>query len=65
MIDNNPITVIIATNKQTNKQTNKAICLGNLGVGGQKGDVFRSDGLCCCESATQYKDPIKVLVRLV
>lgn len=41
---------------------NGFIYLGNLGVGGQRGDVFYETSICPCQSATQYKDPIKVLV---
>ena len=35
--------------------------LGELGVGGERGYVFDKSGLCPSESATQYKDAIKVL----
>lgn len=36
--------------------------LGNLGVGGERGDVFSPKGICPSQSATQYKDAIKILV---
>lgn len=35
--------------------------LGHLGVGGQKGYVYKADSLCPCLPATQYKDPTKIL----
>lgn len=35
--------------------------LGNLGVGGERGVVYGTDGISCCQSATQYKDPYKVM----
>lgn len=36
--------------------------IGDLGVGGERGMVFLPTGYCPCESATQYKDPIKVMM---
>jgi len=41
----------------------KAIILMDLGVGGERGLVYDINGLCCCQSATQYKDANKVLVK--
>jgi len=35
--------------------------IGNIGVGGERGDVFIPTGYSPCLSATQYKDPVKVL----
>lgn len=35
--------------------------MGHIGVGGQKGYVYATDGLCNCQPATQYKDPTKVV----
>ena len=44
-------------------QSNKKLrLLGNLGVGGERGDVFSINGICPSQSATQYKDAIKILV---
>lgn len=37
--------------------------LGNIGVGGERGDVWNPDGICPSESATQYKDAIKILIN--
>lgn len=31
--------------------------------GGERGEVFMVDGLCPSQSATQYKDAIKVIVN--
>lgn len=42
---------------------NKLIIVGHLGVGGQRGYVFRPDGVCPCLSATQYKDPTKIVAN--
>lgn len=42
---------------------NKLICLDTIGVGGQRGYVFDELGICPCQSATQWKDAIKVLIR--
>lgn len=36
---------------------------GNLGVGKQRGEVYSTNGILACESATQYKDPLKILVK--
>ncbi len=36
--------------------------LGHLGVGGQKGWVFDSNGISRCLAATDYKDPTKIVV---
>lgn len=36
--------------------------LGNLGVGGERGDVFSINGICPSQSATQYKDAIKIIL---
>lgn len=38
--------------------------LGNIGVGGERGDVFGINGICPCQSATQYKDAIKILIEV-
>lgn len=35
--------------------------LGHLGVGGQKGYVYKADAVSPCLPATQYKDPTKIL----
>ena len=44
-------------------QSNKKLrFLGNLGVGGERGDVFSTNGICPSQSATQYKDAIKILL---
>lgn len=40
----------------------RLINVGNLGVGGERGDVFLPTGICPCQSATQYKDAIKVVI---
>jgi len=40
---------------------NKLITLCDLGVGGERGIVYSPDGICTAQSATQYKDAIKVL----
>ena len=38
--------------------------LGNLGVGGERGDVFSINSICPSQSATQYKDAIKILLSM-
>ena len=38
--------------------------LGNLGVGGERGDVFSVNGICPSQSATQYKDAIKIILSI-
>ena len=48
----------ILTNERTNERT-KPCC--DLEVGGQRGVVYQTDGVLPCESATQYKDPTKIL----
>jgi hypothetical protein len=40
----------------------KIIALCHVGVGGQKGWVFHTQGISPCLPATQWKDPTKVLV---
>lgn len=35
--------------------------IGHLGVGGQKGYVYKTNGITPCLPATQYKDPTKIL----
>lgn len=39
----------------------KILC--DLGVGGQKGIVYYPFGICSAMTATQYKDPHKILIR--
>lgn len=39
----------------------KIIQEGHLGVGGERGRVFLDDGISSCLSATDYKDPVKVV----
>lgn len=39
----------------------KIIQEGHLGVGGERGRVFSADGISSCLSATDYKDPVKVV----
>jgi DNA (cytosine-5)-methyltransferase 1 len=48
----------ILTDERTNERT-KPCC--DLEVGGQRGIVYQTDGILPCESATQYKDPTKIL----
>lgn len=43
------------------RDSKKLKLLGNLGVGGERGDVFSMNGICPSQSATQYKDAIKIL----
>lgn len=43
-------------------QDNKINALGHLGVGGQKGWVFDTQGISRCLAATDYKDPTKIVV---
>lgn len=38
--------------------------LGNLGVGGERGDVFSTSGVCPSQSATQHKDAIKIILSI-
>lgn len=40
----------------------KAKILCDLGVGGERGRVFSADGIIGALSATDYKDPEKILV---
>lgn len=47
-------------NKQTNKQI---LVVGDLGVGGERGRVLSDRGSCAALSATEWKDPTKVLVE--
>ena len=44
------------------KGSNGLIVLADIGVGGQRGMIYSTQGICPCQSATQYKDAIKVLV---
>lgn len=37
--------------------------VGDVGIGGERGVVMSVLGLCPSQSATQYKDPIEVLVN--
>ena len=37
-------------------------CIADIGVGGERGMIFSFDSICPCQSATQYKDAIKVVV---
>ena len=45
-------------------KNHKIIKYGTLGVGGQKGIVYSTSGVCCCLPASQYKDATKILVRI-
>lgn len=45
-------------------KNHKIIKYGTLGVGGQKGIVYSTSGVCCCLAASQYKDATKILVRI-
>lgn len=63
----NPTKVIIQKNKcriTKSADSKKLKLLGNLGVGGERGDVFSTNGICPSQSATQYKDAIKILFVL-
>ncbi len=42
---------------------NKVKILCDLGVGGQKGLVYGIGGVCSALTATQYKDPHKIVVK--
>lgn len=42
----------------------KIITVGNLGVGGERGIVINPQGLAPSESATQFKDPIKIFLSM-
>ena len=46
------------------RDSKKLMLLGNLGVGGERGDVFSTESICPSQSATQYKDAIKILVYM-
>ena len=46
------------------KIIDKSIKVGHMGVGGQKGWVYDTDGVADCLPATQYKDPTKIVVAL-
>ena len=48
-------------NDQEFVKSQKLLMLGDLEVGGERGYVFDKNGLCPSESATQHKDPIKVM----
>lgn len=51
-----------AISNQTEQVLLKKIeILGHLGVGGQKGYIYKSDALSPCLPVTQYKDPTKIL----
>ena len=41
----------------------RIVFIGNLGVVGERGDVFSVHSLCPSQSAKQYKDAIKILVE--
>lgn len=43
---------------------NEIIILADLEVGGQRGRVHSPDGIIAALSATDYKDPPKVLVEI-
>ena len=62
----NPTKVIIKNKSRITKSADskKLKLLGNLGVGGERGDVFSINSVCPSQSATQYKDAIKVLVYM-
>lgn len=49
-----------------NKDTNKLIIVGNIypdsGKWHQRNDVYYEEGLCPTQTATQYKDAIRVLI---
>ncbi len=42
---------------------NQIITLCDLGVGGQKGIVYSTQGISASLTATQYKDPPKIIVK--
>lgn len=42
---------------------NKLIQIGDLGVGGQRGRIFSTQGIIPTVSATDWKDPQKILVK--
>lgn len=46
------------------RDSKKLKLLGNLGVGGERGDVFSMNSICPSQSATQHKDAIKILVYM-
>ena len=41
----------------------RVIPCGHTGTGGQKGWVVSAGGIASCLPATQYKDPLKVVVH--
>ena len=43
-------------------KNDRAHIIGDLEVGGERGRVFHNDGICGTLSATEWKDPTKVLV---
>lgn len=40
----------------------KVNIVAHIGVGGQKGYIYMTDGLIPCLPATQYKDPYKIIL---
>lgn len=40
----------------------KVNIVAHIGVGGQKGYIYKTDGLIPCLPATQYKDPYKIIL---
>lgn len=45
--------------------TSKIIKLGHIGVGGQKGWIYSVNGYSPTLPATQYKDPTKIVVKII
>lgn len=48
--------VVVSSNK------NGMIVLADIGVGGERGLIFDCCGISPTLSATQYKDPVKVVI---
>lgn len=42
----------------------KVNIVAHIGVGGQKGYIYKTDGLIPCLPATQYKDPYKIILSV-
>lgn len=49
--------------RMENKKNNRLILLCDLGVGGERGRVFSKNGIMPSVTATEWKDPMKVIKK--
>lgn len=61
----NLINELMNRQEMTSTEYPKLEIAGQLGVGGERGRVFNINGISSCLSATDYKDPVKILEPVI